>query len=111
MKTKRAHEGYLVADHRNSPGIPAPVLQAVGLPACLGQGLAEFPSYTCSHCQRIVMLNPLRTRDRAYCPKCDHLICDECEAVRVASGGDCKTYKQVVEEIQEANAKAGALII
>jgi hypothetical protein len=96
--SKRRHEGYLLIDHRAGAGL--------GEGAGLGHGaLFESATITCRHCQRVVVLNPDRTRARGYCPKCDHYICDGCEAVRVASGGACKTFEQVIEEAQAACAK------
>lgn len=83
MRNKRSQEGYLLVDNRAS-----------------GQGMVESPTITCSHCQRVVVLNPLRTRERGYCPKCDSYICDECEAVRVASGFECRPMKQVFDELE-----------
>lgn len=62
----------------------------------------ESATVTCSHCQRQVVLNPDRTRERGYCPKCDHYVCDACEAIRVAAGGECKTFKQIMDEVQNA---------
>jgi hypothetical protein len=47
--SKRAHEGYLMRDHRAGGG-----------------ALFEAPVITCSHCQRGVIVNPGRTRERAY---------------------------------------------
>ena len=49
-----------------------------------GGGLFEAATTTCSHCQRIVVLNPDRTRERGYCRKCVHYICDECVTKCVA---------------------------
>lgn len=84
-----------MVDHRASPG-----LGPKGSP--LGEGsLFEAATYTCSHCQKIVVLNPIRIRERGYCPKCDHYICDLCEAARVAASGDCHTWDQKAIEIQE----------
>ena len=92
--SKRRHEGYLLKDHRAA---------GIGMP---GEPLfVEAPIVTCSHCQRQVVMNPLRTRDRAYCPKCDHYICDQCEGIRQLSGGECKTFKQVMDEVCEAAEK------
>lgn len=98
MKTKRSQEGYLLIDHRaggglgpNDPGIPVPA-----------HATFESATLTCSHCQRVVVLRPDRTRSRGYCPKCDHYICDSCEAARVANGGLCRTFNQIIEEAQEA---------
>lgn len=64
---QRAKEGYLLIDHRNSPGIP-------GAPKIL-----ETATFCCSHCSRIVLLGPTRTRPLNYCAKCDHYICDGCK--------------------------------
>ena len=65
-------------------------------------GLFESATITCSHCQRVVILNPERNRDRAYCPKCDHYLCDQCGAQRSASGGECITFNQIIEQTQES---------
>ena len=75
-----------------------------GLPVGAGQGLFEAPTYTCSHCQAVVVLNPKRNRERAYCAGCDHYICDRC-GVRKAAGLPCKTFKQVIDETLEAASR------
>jgi hypothetical protein len=62
MQTKRSIEGELMIDER----------------ACGGK-LLESATVTCSHCQRVVVLNPDRSRPRGYCSKCDHYICDLCD--------------------------------
>jgi hypothetical protein len=87
--SKRSHEGYLMIDHR----------------ACGGK-LQEVATITCSHCSVVMIKNPLRERERAYCPKCDHYICDNCKAVSVMQGGACKTVKQAFDETAEALARA-----
>jgi hypothetical protein len=109
MPSLRNHEGHLLVDHRDSPGITEQAAVAAGMPVGVCRGMQEMPTYTCSHCCAVVVLNPLRTRPREYCPKCDHYICDKCAAIRVAKGGDyCKTYKQFIDEVQNAEAgKAG----
>lgn len=78
----------------------------VGLPAGAGRGMFEAPTCTCSHCQTVVILNPLRNRERAYCPKCDHYLCDGCGVIRAANGGECRTVKQIADELQEKAALA-----
>lgn len=93
MNSKRSQEGYLLIDHRAGEG-----LGPAGTPLAAG-AVFECGIHTCSHCQRGVIVNPLRTRERAYCPKCDHYICDECELVRVAAGR-CRTMNQIIEEHQ-----------
>jgi len=99
-RTLAAGSGYLVIDHRNSPGLtPADVAHLPGVVAVPGGTVFERDMQQCSHCQRGVVLNPGRVRDRAVCQKCFHYICDSCEAARVASGGACVPFKQVLDRV------------
>ena len=78
-----AKEGYLLVDHRASPGLPENVARFAGYdPAHCGEGkLFEAATMTCSHCKVSVVKNPLRTRERSKCSKCGwHYICDICAA-------------------------------
>jgi hypothetical protein len=85
-------------DHRNAGGdVPDDVAMAAGLPAGAGHGLYESATYTCSHCQYVVIIEPSRTRERAYCKKCDHRICDGC-GIELARTGNCRPYTQVIDE-------------
>lgn len=59
--SKRSLEGWYCVDNRASGGT-----------------LEERPIVTCSHCQRQIVLQPLRTRDRFECPRCDKYLCDDC---------------------------------
>lgn len=87
MPSLKQHAGYLVVDHTNSPGIrPEDVAHVPGVLAVPGGGLLERDVKMCSHCQRGILLEPLRTRDRGYCGKCDKYVCDGCEAIRVKTG-------------------------
>jgi hypothetical protein len=73
--------GYLVVDHRFSPGLPEDVARASGYdPKMCGEGkVFEADTLTCSHCKCVVVKNPLRSRDRHSCLKCgNHYICDPC---------------------------------
>lgn len=101
--SKRSHQGYLLIDHRNSPGIPDEVVVKAGMPAGAGRGVYESATYTCSHCQRVVVINPLRTRAREWCFKCDHYVCDGCAKV-MATTGECLTFQRVINEYQDANS-------
>jgi len=107
MFSKRELEGYLLIDHRESPGItPEEAALAGKATLPIGRGRKfEAPSVKCSHCERLVIMNPLRTRDRAYCPKCDRYLCDDCELKRVISGGECYSYKQKIDDFINAAAK------
>lgn len=73
--------GYLMIDHRASPGLPEDIARAAGLdPALCKEGkIFEAASLTCAHCKVAVVKNPLRVRERATCSKCSyHYICDFC---------------------------------
>jgi hypothetical protein len=99
MRTKRTHEGYLLIDHRAGDGFSDDVMaDAV---AVKGGTLFESSTITCSHCQKIVIINPDRSRSRGYCPGCDHYICDECELVRVTTL-TCTPFKKIRDAAQEA---------
>ena len=63
MSSKRSQEGYLMIDHSASPGVP----DAEGMPVRSGQGMFEAPTVTCNHCQTVVVVNPMRNRERAWC--------------------------------------------
>jgi len=105
MKSLRSHEGYLLIDNRASPGFSDADAHAADLPPGAGRGVFEAPTYTCSHCGTVVVLNPRRNRERAYCSGCDHHICDNCGAVRAANGGRCRTFRQLIDEVQGKAAK------
>ena len=107
MNSLRSHEGYFLMDHRNSPGVPDSVVVQEGLLPGAGRGVFESATFTCSHCQVVVVLNPDRSRDRGYCRKCDHLICDGCETAKAASGGDCNSFKRLVDVLLNNAAKGG----
>jgi hypothetical protein len=105
MSSKRAKEGYLMIDHRASyMPVPDEVMLKDGLPAGSGKGLFEAPTYTCSHCQYVVVINPKRTRERAYCRGCDSYICDGCGVLK-KNGAPCKTYMQFIDEVATATER------
>lgn len=112
MKRSLAHgSGYLVVDHRDSPGLSADDIARAPVPTDVlpGSTMTERDVMQCSHCQRGVILNPGRVRARAVCPKCMHYICDPCEAVRVKSGA-CVPYARVLDEMDAVVQKhAGQL--
>jgi hypothetical protein len=108
MTTQRSREGFVMLDHRHSPGVPDAIVIAAGLPAGAGHGLFKSATYKCNHCQAIVVLNPKRTRERAFCTGCNSPICDGC-GVRRAAGLTCKPYKQVMDEIQERAVRSASI--
>jgi len=87
MRTHKSLEGYLLIDH-SATGAPGPG----GL-----RGKVETSTLTCGHCQRQMIRNPLRTRERAYAPEMDRYICDECALVRKLTG-KLKPFTQIMDE-------------
>ena len=72
-----------------------------------GGALTEHHTYTCTHCNSVVILNPARQRERYKCRGCDHHICDNCAAAR-AAGAPCKTFKQISDEyLAQAERQSG----
>ena len=59
MGSLHKHDGYLIIDHRASPGIPADIAQAIGLdPQQCGEGkVLEVDTLFCSHCTCSVVPN------------------------------------------------------
>jgi len=64
MFSKRELEGYVLIDHRNSPGVSHEQAQR-GLVAVPGGTMLESPTFLCSRCQKTIILNPDRSRSRA----------------------------------------------
>jgi hypothetical protein len=94
--SKRELEGYICIDHTDSPGMPTGPFK--------GGVKFEGATITCSHCQRIVIINPDRTRSRAWCSVCDHYICDECSLERAGTGYSHKSFRQKVDEIVKSSS-------
>lgn len=64
----------------------------------------EADTYTCSHCERIVVMNPQRKRERYKCKSCNHHVCDDCAAKAVA-GERCMPIKVLAEILREQNSQ------
>lgn len=99
MFSKREREGYLLIDHTDSPGI-----ENANIPIGAGRKF-EAPTNTCSHCQRISVVNPDRVRQRAYCSKCDHYICDPCGIEMKVNGGVCYPFAKRADDYLERVSK------
>ena len=98
--TKRAHEGEIYIDHRASPGLSNEQALKLGyVPEALSEGkVFEAPTMGCNYCGTVVIINPNRKRDRAYCPACDMYICDNCELERRLPDYTHKTHRQKIFE-------------
>lgn len=102
MKSLRSLEGEMLIDHRASPGVPAEVMVAQGLPPDAGKkdSVWESATVTCNHCEVQVILNPDRSRPKGFCPHCSHYLCDNCEADRFL-GKPCYPFKARISDLQE----------
>lgn len=99
-QSKQIHEGYLMLDHRASPGLTPEQALALGYPVKeSGEGkLLEVKTNHCSHCGTVVIMNPMRTRDRTLCLLCNKYICDNCGIQSKMPDYVHKTYTQQLEE-------------
>lgn len=107
--TKR--ESYLMIDHRASPGVPADFYRSIGfdMPAVAEGKMGEFAVLVCVHCQKHVIKNPERTRERANCSKCgNQYICDVCEFESRQPGYVHRPFKKVIDDTLELGLRSQA---
>lgn len=107
MFSQRELEGYLLVDHSESPGITPEEAHKAGkgtIPVGAGKKL-EVPTANCGHCSRLVILNPLRTRDRETCRKCMRYICDEC-TLKLKTTGVCYPFAKRIDDLYESAVRA-----
>jgi hypothetical protein len=95
--SSKRREGYLLIDNRNSPGVAG----TDSVPSVGAGHVYESATKTCKHCHVVVILNPLRTRARGYCRKCDDYVCDN-----PACNIECVPMNQVFDVVQENNFRA-----
>jgi len=97
--SKKSHDGEVMVDHRASPGIPAHLAAKFGYhPSQVAEGVVlEAATLGCPHCGSHVVLNPLRTRERAHCYQCNMYICDGCDFIRHEPDYVHRTITQVRE--------------
>jgi hypothetical protein len=93
----------MLIDNRESPGVEDAVLAHLGLPSGAGRGLFEAATYTCSHCNVVVVLELKRTRARGFCVGCGQQICDGCAFIRTRTL-TCLSMDQRITELQELDA-------
>jgi hypothetical protein len=101
MTSLRSHEGYMFIDNRNNSGVDDAVMVALGYPVGAGKGLYESATYTCSHCNAIVIIEPKRTRERGYCRGCSRNICDGCDLVK-SKTFECRSMERIIDEVLES---------
>lgn len=100
MRLKSSREGYLLVDHRASPGLPKGFMRSLGLEGFdVPEGKAvDGATLTCLHCGVVVVKLPDRTRERGHCFKCDGYICDGCVSL-----GGCNPH---VKNLDDAEKRA-----
>lgn len=94
--------GYLEVDQRNVDVPDAelrPILPGEEMPPG-AKRYFEADTYTCTHCSVVVVMNPVRKRERYKCKGCNHHICDPC-AADMAAGAQCVTMEQKFQEHME----------
>jgi hypothetical protein len=94
-------EGYLLMDHRDSPGVPDEMVKLAGLPEGAGRGLFECPIYTCGHCQKgvPVVVGAFGTREKRYvCSKCRHVLCLDCARAKALTDV-CDPFESKIERM------------
>lgn len=105
------HEGSLeIWNH--GPGVTPEELARVGVDpvlACPQESTKTLGVLGCSHCRGMVILNPDRTRERAYCFKCGQYICDGCAAILHATLV-CEPMEKKIEQTLEAAIKGSVII-
>lgn len=114
MGPKPTYEGYLLIDHSASPGLPADVARRAGYdPKAVGEGSTyETATMSCRHCRVSVVKNPLRTRPRNSCEKCDYrYICDHCAAMARLPDYNHMPFEKFVATALEAAAPRGLVCI
>jgi hypothetical protein len=112
-KSFRSHEGYMMIDNRQGPGVDDAVMRFLGYPTGAGKGLFEAATYTCSHCNVVVILEQARTRERGFCRGCSRQICDACNLIKEKTKS-CLSMEQIIDETLEAavkQASPGSLIL
>lgn len=94
-------------DHRASPGLPAELSIRMGLdPRFTGEGkLLELATLTCAHCRSPKIKNPLRTRERGRCVKCDAYVCDRCAGIMAQPDYNHMPFEKIVDVTVDFAAK------
>ena len=107
------NEGYLLIDHRFSPGVPEDIARAQGFDPLEMRGgkILEAKSLSCAHCRTTIIKNPFRTRARESCPKCCDVmgnamyICDYCYADTFRADYVHSPWEKKVDDAFESRIK------
>jgi len=90
------HEGYLLIDHRASPGISKGEVEKLrklghNMPFIKEGSVLEYKTKRCAHCGGVVVFNPARA---GHCYKCDKFTCVGCSIL-----GNCKPIEALADAI------------
>ncbi len=66
------------------------------MPGVPGGTVLERATYTCAHCQVMIVKNPDRVRPRGWCEHCDKYVCDLCD------GRECASADRMFDALQNA---------
>ena len=100
LKSKKRFEGYLMMDHRASPGIPEDMARLAGLPVvAAGSTLYECATLHCCHCGGCWVPNTYRIRERGYCRSCDMYLCDSCVIEAAKPLYKHRSFKQLADMV------------
>ena len=90
-------EGYLLVDHRASPGLPEDMARRMGGKS--GSNVIEQATLTCCHCRAVVLKNPFRQRERSNCAQCGfRYLCDLCAGKTREAGYVHMSCEAIVEK-------------
>ncbi len=101
MKTLTSGGGYLIIDHKESPGLtPEDVAKSPGAIAVGAGQFFETDTKICSHCSRQVIIE-IRTKGAqpAVCPKCHAFICKRCDKLRMKTHECIPMLKRIEEAV------------
>lgn len=100
--SQKSNEGYLMIDHRASPGLPENIARLAGYDPlfCREGKVYETATLGCAHCGGAYVKNPFRVRERASCSLCGgRYVCDTCNAVRSSPDYVHRPFEAVAEAV------------
>ena len=104
-----AREGYMMVDHRASPGLTEAQARACGYdPRHAAEGrLLEEAILACCHCSQKFLKNLERTRPRERCVKCSgDYVCDVCALEMRKPGYVHRPFVKLIDDLQEQAFRA-----
>lgn len=97
---QRKELGYMLIDHQHADPLPEAMCRSMGIPIWARNRKFEASTFTCTHCGGVVVMNPERTRERAKCVQCNHLICDKC-GTAYAQTLECNSLQKQFDRLSQ----------